>query len=155
MKARYRVAGISFLVVLLVLIRFYEHFLFYDPLIVFYKSEYLHGHLPSLLRGKLLLFTAIRFLLNTLISLAIIYVAFLDKSIVKFSLLLYLILFAVCFSTYTFLIYTIENQNLMALFYVRRFLIHPVFVIILLPAFYYHRLKSRRLKRNNVNSANP
>ena len=142
MKARYRIAGISILVVLLALIRYYEDRLFYDPLIEFYRFEYLHGHLPSFLSGKLLLFTAIRFLLNTLISLAIIYVAFLDKSILKFSGLLYLILFAVCFSVFMFLIYTIENQNFLALFYVRRFLIHPVFVLILLPAFYYHRLKS-------------
>ena len=35
----------------------------------------------------------------------------------------------------------INETNYQAAFYVRRFLIHPVFVLILIPAFYYHRLK--------------
>jgi exosortase F-associated protein len=30
-------------------------------------------------------------------------------------------------------------------FYVRRFIIHPLFVLLLLPAFYYKRLNSREI----------
>lgn len=149
MKARYRAAGIGLLVVLLVLIRYYENSLFYDPLLDFYKSDYLHGNVPHFEQLRLLIHTAFRFALNTIISLAIIYVAFLDKNILKFSLLLYLILFGICFSGFMFLIFTIENENFMALFYVRRFLIHPIFVLILLPAFYYYRLMSRRQSGNS------
>lgn len=147
MKARYRVVGIGFLVGLLVLIRYFENHLFYDPLINFFQLEYLHDNIPSFEAGRLLLNVALRFFLNTLISLAIIYVAFFDKNILRFSALLFLLLFLVCFPVFFFFVYTIENQNFMALFYVRRFLIHPVFVIILLPAFYYYRLMDRR--RNN------
>lgn len=145
---QYRIAGIGLMVILLVLIRFFEHSLFYDPLLQFYKSGYLHGNIPHFEEWRLLFHTAFRFALNTMISLAIIYVAFLDKSILKFSLLLYLVLFCICFSGFMFLIYTIENENFMALFYVRRFLIHPIFVLILLPAFYYYRLMSRKNGRN-------
>ena len=150
MKARYRAAGISLLVGLLVLIRYFEMSLFYDPLIDFYQSDYLHDTIPHFQTTKLLLYTSLRFFLNTVISLAIIYVAFLDRNILKFSMLLYVVLFGICISGFAFLIYTIENQNYMALFYVRRFLIHPVFVIILLPAFYYYRLNNRKGKTKRL-----
>jgi exosortase F-associated protein len=142
MKARYRIIGIALLVGLLALIRYFEQELFYDPLIHFYKSDYLNDKIPHFLAGELLLNVFLRFSLNTMISLGIIYVAFFDKNIVKFSLLLYILLFIICFSAFSFLILTIENENFMALFYIRRFLIHPIFVIILLPAFYYYRLKN-------------
>lgn len=142
MKARYRIIGIAFLVVLLVLIRYFEQELFYDPLIHFYYSDYLNNKIPHFLTGELLLNVFLRFCLNTLISLGIIYVAFFDKNILKFSFLLYILLFIICFSAFSFLILTIENENFMAIFYIRRFLIHPIFVIILLPAFYYFRLKN-------------
>ena len=142
MELKYRLAIISLLVGLLVLIRFLEHSLFYDPLMEFYQSDYLNNKLPHFITWKLLANVFLRFLLNTIISLAIVYVAFLDKNILKFSFLLYVLLFIACFTGFTFLILTIENENFMALFYIRRFLIHPIFVIILLPAFYYFRLKN-------------
>ncbi|CAM4309577.1 exosortase F system-associated membrane protein [Gillisia limnaea] len=142
MEIRYRIAIISLLVGLLVLIRFFEHSLFYDPLIEFYKSDYLNDKVPNFITWKLFANVFLRFLLNTGVSLAIVYAAFLDKNILKFSFLLYALLFIGCFSVFTFLILTIENENFMALFYMRRFLIHPIFVIILLPAFYYFRLKN-------------
>lgn len=142
MGIKYRIAIISLLVGLLVLIRYFEHSLFYDPLIEFYQSDYLNDKLPNFITWKILANVLFRFLLNTGISLAIIYVAFLDKNILKFSFLLYVLFFTICFSGFAFLILTIENENFMALFYIRRFLIHPIFVIILLPAFYYFRLKN-------------
>ncbi len=143
MKARYRIAAISILVLLLALIRYFQAYLFYDPLLEFFYSDYLHDKTPYFDTTNLLINVIYRFFLNSLISLAIIYVAFLDKSILRFSILLYSILFAVCFPVFMFLIFTIENQNFLALFYVRRFLIQPISVLILLPAFYYYRLKTR------------
>lgn len=145
-KTRYRIAGISLLIGLLVLIRYFEHRLFYDPLISFFYSDYLNGGVPNFETVSLLLNVTFRYLLNSLISLGIIYIAFFDRNILKFSMILYSLLFFICFPVFMFLIFTIENQNYLALFYVRRFLIHPVFIIILLPAFYYYRLLERRKK---------
>ena len=142
MQIRYRIAIASVLVAFLVLIRFYEQSLFYDPLMEFYQSDYLHDTIPHFITWKLLANVFLRFVLNSGISLAILYVAFLDKNILKFSFLLYLLLFISCFSAFTFLILTVENENFMALFYMRRFLIQPLFLILLLPAFYYYRLKN-------------
>lgn len=154
MKTRYRIAGISILVILLALIRFYQSHLFYDPLIDFYNSDYLQNKLPPFDATELLLNVFYRYFLNSLISLAIIYIAFVDKSIVRFSFYLYSILFAVVFPVFMFLLFTIENENYLALFYVRRFLIQPIFVIILLPAFYYYRLTTRNHKFKNFSENN-
>lgn len=147
MKARYRILGIGVLVILLALIRYFESSLFYDPLLQFFHSDYLRDSTPHFETTELLVNVFYRFFLNSLISLTIIYIAFLDKNILKFSFLLYLILFAICFPIFMFLIFTIENNNFLALFYVRRFLIQPIFVIILLPAFYYYRLKTRNTNK--------
>lgn len=144
MKIGYRAIIIAFLLALLVLIRYYESRLFYDPLLEFFSSNYLQDRVPSFKTTELLLHVFYRFFLNSLISLAIIYVAFLDKGILRFSVYLYLILFLITYPLFMFLIFTIENQNFLALFYVRRFLIQPIFVIILLPAFYYYRLVIRQ-----------
>lgn len=151
-KTRYRVAGISLLVGLLVLIRYFEHKLFYDPLIHFFYSDYLNGGVPNFETTRLLLNVIFRYFLNSLISLGIIYIAFFDRNIFKFSVILYSLLFFICFPAFMFLVFTIENENFLALFYVRRFLIHPVFIIILLPAFYYYRLLERRKTRGIPNA---
>src|SRR5690606_38123992 len=123
MKARYRIALIGVLVVLLALIRYFESALFYDPLLLFFSSEYLQDNTPHFETTELLINVFYRFFLNSLISLAIIYVAFLDWNILRFSFFLYLILFAICFPVFMFLIFTIENNNFLALFYLSRFLI--------------------------------
>lgn len=154
MKTSYRIAAISILVILLALLRFYEDRLFYDPLLEFYNSDYLQNKLPAFEATKLLLNVFFRYLLNSIISLAIIYIAFMDRGIFRFSLYLYMILFAVVFPVFMFLLFTIENENFLALFYVRRFLIQPIFVIILLPAFYYYRLTLRNNKFKNFPDKN-
>lgn len=141
MKQIYRIAGIGVLVVLLVLVRLFEHRLFYDPLINFYRYDHLSGEIPETNFTKLMLHLGLRFWLNTAISLLILFVAFLDKNIVKFAALLYLIIFLAGGLVFAWLMLNLEPGTVMSLFYVRRFLIHPMFILILLPAFYYYRLQ--------------
>lgn len=152
MKARYRSVGIALLVGLLVLIRFYEQSLFYDPLISFYDTNYLHGIVPELDMSKLIFYLVLRYGLNSLISLGIIYVAFLDREIVRFSAILFLLLFLAGGTILSIMLFNMDSADYMAIFYLRRFLIHPVFVLILLPAFYYYRLQQRRKNRSGGNS---
>ncbi|WP_373059714.1 exosortase F system-associated protein [Zunongwangia sp. H14] len=137
-----RLLGLGLLVVLLILIRMFEKDLFYDPLIEFYQRDYLHHEVPEYNFWPLLFNLLLRFLLNTAISLAILYLAYRDKNIVKFASLLYGILLLIGGSAFVFLLLNIEYEHYLALFYVRRFLIHPVFILILLPAFYYYRLRN-------------
>ncbi len=150
MKTSYRIMLIGILVVMLASIRFYERTVFYDPLISFYNTpDYLSHKIPDFKIGKLLLNTFFRYLLNSIISILILAVAFVDRNIVKFSAVLFLLLLGIAGAVFTYLIFTIENEHFLALFYVRRFLIHPVFILVLLPAFYYYRMNYRRRKNLN------
>ncbi|MEX0998170.1 MAG: exosortase F system-associated protein [Flavobacteriaceae bacterium] len=138
-----KLTGIVFLFGLLILVRLFEADLFYDPLLSFFKQDYLHGKVPDVEFGKLMLHTAYRFWMNTLISLVILYVAFRDKDVIKFSLILYVLAFVILFSWMAWLVANASPEsNYNILFYVRRFLIQPLFVLLLLPAFYYHRQRT-------------
>jgi len=139
-----KITGIIFLFGLLILVRLFEADLFYDPLLVFFKQDYLYGMVPEVEFGKLMLHTAFRFWMNTLISLAILYVAFRDRDVIKFSLILYVFAFVILFSWMSWLVANASPEsNYNILFYVRRFLIQPLFVLLLLPAFYYHRQRTK------------
>lgn len=125
---------------LLILVRLFENQLFYDPLILFFKGDYHLGIFPEVTVSKLMMHTALRFFINTMISLSILYVAFKDKEIIQFSAFIYAVLFVLFFLTMYFLVKTADtDSNLTVLFYVRRFLIQPILVLLLLPAFYYFK----------------
>jgi exosortase F-associated protein len=142
MKKRYKIIMISFLVILLALVRYFENQLFYDPLIKFYEADYLQDTIPYFETGKMFFNVLLRYSLNSIISLGILYVTFFDRKILEFSVYLYSIFFVICFTVFVFLIFEIESEHFLAIFYVRRFLIHPIFVLILMPAFYYYRRKN-------------
>ncbi len=69
------------LVIVLMLVRYLEKDLFYDPLLVFFKDDYTTQALPELQSGKLVLNVVFRYLINTLLSLAILWVLFKKRSI--------------------------------------------------------------------------
>ena len=123
----------------LVAVRMFEDSLFYDPLTLFFKTDHTTETLPGYNTTKLLLHTVFRFLLNTLLSLAILWVAFKNAEVIKLSVFLYAIAFVLLFGLFWYFLSTSEAGNHMALFYVRRFLIQPLFLLVLLPAFYFKR----------------
>jgi len=117
----------------------FEGTIFYDPLISFFKDEQVTDSLPQFNSLQLLGNITLRFLMNTFISLIILWVVFKDKGIIKLSGFLYAVLFFILFISYCCLLFYSENKNLLALFYVRRFLIQPIFLLILVPAFYFQK----------------
>ncbi len=125
--------------ILLVLIRTYEDQLFYDPLLSFFKEEGNTETLPVFNSLQLLGNVILRFLMNTILSLAILWVLFEDKGFIKLTVYLYAILFFIVFTAYCYLLYYSESDTFLTLFYVRRFLIQPLFLLILIPAFYYYK----------------
>ena len=142
MKTAAKLGIVIVLVLLLVLIRMFEEVLFYDPFMYFFQGCISES--PELFQGHWYANVALRFIANTLISLAIIYVVFKRKSSVKFAALLYAALFIVLFPVFIFLMERVEENDYLAVFYVRRFLVQPILLLLLLPAFYYQRLKDRR-----------
>ena len=132
---------IFLLIGLLILIRWFENDLFYDPYLTFFENDYLYIDSPRREIAKLVAFTTLRYILNTIISLTILYVFFKDKSIVRFSVLIYGIAFIVLIIIYLYFVINPKQEDYYLFFNVRRFLIQPIILILLLPAFYYQKLK--------------
>ncbi len=130
------------LVFALALIRFFESKLFYDPFLLFFKSEFQNKPLPEYNSFKLYLNLSFRYFLNSIISLGIIYVLFQSKPILKLSLWLYLLFFVILIV----LLFVEINffKDYLLLFYTRRFLIQPLFLILFIPAFYYQKLTENK-----------
>ena len=55
--------------VLLILVRAFEDTLFYDPYLLFFENDYLYIDSPRREVAKLVFFTSLRYLINTLLSL--------------------------------------------------------------------------------------
>lgn len=136
-----RLVQFLFLVGLLALIRAFEDQLFYDPFLDYFKSDFANLPLPIFNPFQLFFGLLFRYTLNTFVSLGIIYVLFKDVQMVKFALVLYYFFFMLLIISFFFIIYYVNGHNNLALFYVRRFLIQPIFVILFVPAFYYQKQK--------------
>ena len=132
---------ILFLVGLLVLIRVFENELFYDPYLLFFQNDYLYMDFPRREVLKLTIFTTLRYVLNSLISLGIIYLFFKDKSIVKFSAIVYVIAYVVLILIFLYFVINPRQEDYYLFFNFRRFLIQPILLLLLLPAFYYYKMK--------------
>ncbi|MGZ0017731.1 exosortase F system-associated membrane protein [Yeosuana sp. AK3] len=126
---------------MLVLIRVFENQLFYDPYLLFFQNDYLYIDNPRREVFKLMTFTSLRYGLNTIISLAILYVVFKDVSMIKFSTLIYLFSFILLSLMYLYFVVNPKQEQYYLFFNIRRFLIQPILLLILLPAFYYYKLK--------------
>jgi len=130
---------VGILVLLLVLIRAFEDVLFYDPYLTFFENDYLYLDSPRREIAKLVLSTTFRFLLNTIISLGILFVVFRDASIIKFSVLIYTVAYVLLLIPFLYFVINPRQEDYYLFFNIRRFLIQPLGVILLLPAFYYYR----------------
>lgn len=126
---------------LLILIRVFENELFYDPYLSFFKSDYLQIDSPNREVLKLTLYTTLRYVMNSGISLGIIFLFFRDRSIVKFSALIYLIAYVVLLIFFLYFVIHPRQEDYYLFFNFRRFLIQPIFLLLLVPAFYYYKLR--------------
>lgn len=134
------VVYVGALILLLALIRNYEDHIFYDPFLNFFKGNYQNSALPEFNDFKLYVNFLFRYSLNTIISLSIIYVIFKKKDFLKISFFLYLVFFIVLVIGF-FLAVSFYNDNFL-IFYIRRFIIQPIFLLLFVPAFYVQKKQS-------------
>lgn len=138
-KNKEKIVWSFFLISLLILIRTFEDTLFYDPFLNYFKDEYSQLVFPKINIFKLFFSLGMRFYLNSVISLFLLYVIFNDTQIVKFSALLYIILGSILMISFVFVLTFFGEENKMTLFYIRRFLIQPIFILLFIPGFYYQK----------------
>jgi exosortase F-associated protein len=123
----------------LVAIRTFEDDIFYDPFLNYFKLNYINLPLPIYNPVKLFLSLGFRYYLNSIVSLGLIYLLFKDSKIIKFSTFLYVFLGSILLISFFFMLKVGGVENKMNLFYVRRFVIQPIFIMLFIPAFYYQK----------------
>lgn len=144
MRKSVRILLIVVLLFMLISIRAFLQPYFYDPLLDYFKGNFLYTSIPDLNFGTYFLNIFYRYALNSIISLAIIYLVFNDVKVLYFSAKFYILAFLALSLMLFILLKFNVTQNYMLIFYIRRFLIQPLFVFILLPAFYYQKLLSAK-----------
>lgn len=137
----YKYLLVAFLFILLGLIRWFENELFYDPYLLFFHNDYLYMDSPRQEVFKLVINTSFRYLLNTILSLVILYVFFKEKSLIKFSSVIYLVSYILLMVCYLYFVLDPKQENYYIFFNLRRFLIQPIILLLLFPAFYYNKLR--------------
>lgn len=139
-KYKSKVIYSTLLIFALVLIRMFENQLFYDPFLNYFSSEYANLPFPKFNIFKLFFSLGFRFYLNMVISLGLLYVLFDDRKIVKFSIFLFMLLGSILLISFFFVLTFFAEESKMTLFYIRRFLIQPIFILLFIPAFYYQKI---------------
>ncbi len=132
------------LVLLLAIVRAFEDSLFYDPFSAYFKNDYLNMAFPEYDAFPLFLGMALRYFLNSILSLAIVQILFKDWQLTRFAAVLYVAFFAILIAIFFLLIVYSDNHNNFILFYIRRFLIQPIFLLLFVPAFYYQQLNIKK-----------
>lgn len=131
--------GISvFIIFCFGIIRAFENTLFYDPFLEYFEKDFKNVPYPEVNVFKLFFGLMFRFLLNTLLSVTLIYILFKDAEIFKFTVFLYAFFLVLLLVMFFIILEYFPDANWL-LFYIRRFIIQPIFVLLFIPAFYYQQ----------------
>ena len=142
---RYAIAIV--LVFGLILVRKYEDLLFYDPFINYFH-EVGEKYFPEVNLGKLAASVMLRYLINTLLTVFIVWFIFWKKTYVKFSIIILILGLIILLPIYIYMIKTEFSSGELVFFYIRRFLIQPMFLLILVPCFYYQEIQHKKTLEN-------
>lgn len=143
--SKFRVVWVLVLVVLLVSVRAFENQLFYDPFTAYFKSAFVSANYPAGYDGWLLFGSWIfRYLLNSVLTVLIVYVVFRDKDMAQFSAVLLSVFLVVLLVLLYLLLHHFDENQKMTLFYVRRFMIQPLFLLLFVPGFYFQKQSEKK-----------
>lgn len=121
----------------LILIRHFETTLFYDPLHGYFHSDFQNLSLPDVHAVRLIAHTSMRYIVNTVLSIGVLWFLFKQVRYIKACLWVYLFVYVVLLSVFVVLLQIDAAWVKMLLFYIRRFLIHPVLLFVLIAGGYY------------------
>lgn len=122
----------------LILIRNFETELFYDPLTSYLKKNYHNLPFPNTNYTLLYISYTIRFLLNSFLSIAILWSIFQKQAHLEIISIIYLTFYMVLLLLLSYSLY-FKAVNLQILIYTRRFLIHPLLLLIFIGALFYQK----------------
>jgi exosortase F-associated protein len=123
----------------LISVRVLEDRLFYDPFLNYFHEANKNIEYPAFEWGKLILGHIFRFVLNLLFSCLIIYGLFKNKQWMVQGAVMMLIVFAIALPIYLYCIYDQFEIGYLFSFYMRRFVIQPLIILLIVPMFYYRK----------------
>ncbi len=123
----------------LIAVRVFEDRLFYDPFLDYFHEANKNQHFPDFVWGKLMAGHLFRFFLNLFFSCLIIHFWFNNKRWTIQGALLMVIVFAITFPIYLYCISGRFELGYLFSFYMRRFVIQPLILLLIIPLFYYRR----------------
>ena len=135
---KFKILIFIFLIGLLALVRVFENELFYDPFLNYFKNVNTSVY-PEIVGSKLYISLLFRYFLNTTISLTILYVLFNDLNLIKFSSVLYTLFFILLLIGFYIVLNFLDESHQIILFYIRRFIIQPIFILLFIPAIYFQK----------------
>lgn len=129
----------------LVGVRAMEDQWFYDPFLNYFHEANQQSKFPDFEWGKLILGHFFRFGLNLIFSTLIIHFIFRNNKWTIQGILLMLIFYAITFPIYLFCISTKFEIGYVFSFYMRRFVIQPLILLLIIPMFYYRKHLENRI----------
>ena len=129
----------------LISVRIFEEQLFYDPFLNYFHEASKNAQFPDFVWGKLIWNYLFRFFLNLLISAAVIYFIFKNKDWTFQAVVLMILVFVITFSLYLYCIHTQFEIGYLFSFYMRRFVVQPLILLLIIPLFYYRKHLTKKV----------
>jgi len=126
-------------VVGLISVRALEDKIFYDPFLNYFHEADKSLAFPSFEWGKLIMGHIFRFTVNLVFSCLIIHFLFKNKEWTVQGAFLITIIFLITFPIYLYSIYDKFEIGYLFSFYMRRFVIQPLILLLIIPMFYYRK----------------
>lgn len=123
----------------LVAVRIFEDRLFYDPFLEYFHAVGMQAEFPKVEWISLILNYLFRFSLNLMLSAIVVHFIFNNKKWTFQAIVLMLIVFAITFPIYLYCISTNFDVGYLFSFYMRRFVIQPLILLLIIPLFYYRK----------------
>ncbi|WP_333596629.1 exosortase F system-associated membrane protein [Chryseobacterium flavum] len=128
----------------LISVRVFEDRFFYDPFLNYFHEANKNIALPEFEWGKLVTGHVFRFILNLLFSCLIIQGLFKNKEWTVQGAVLIIIVFIITFPVYVYCINDHFDIGYLFSFYMRRFVIQPLIILLVVPMFYYRKQLEKR-----------
>ncbi|SUP54261.1 exosortase F-associated protein [Weeksella virosa] len=148
MKKWLRFLWAALFLVGLIMIRVFEKDLFYDPFIEYFQRDTSNQTFPYYVLSRVNASILFRYALNALLTTAIIAVLFQNKKYTRFTVLVLIISLFVLLPLYNYAIKQEFQLGTNIGFYIRRFLIQPMYVLLLIPSFFYQNYLNKNNREN-------
>lgn len=123
----------------LISVRVLEDTIFYDPFLDYFHEANKNIEFPAFEWGRLIAGQVFRFILNLFFSCLIIYGLFKNKEWTIQGAVMMIVVFAITFPIYLYCIHSKFEIGYLFSFYMRRFVIQPLIILLIVPMFYYRK----------------